>query len=142
MVVPLAARCIAAALGAALVLVAWASIIQTLLIPRPAGNWLPRMVNRVVLSAFRLATRSLRDLHLRDQALAPQAAAILLLQLAGWLVTLLAGFTLVLWPFARAGITSSIIDAGEAHCSASATSCQVAPPGPPWSCSPPRPAAW
>jgi hypothetical protein len=114
MVVPLAARCIAAALGAAVVLVTWASIIQTLMVPRPAGNWLPRTVNRVVLSAFRLATRSLRDLHLRDQALAPQAAAILLLQLAGWLVTLLAGFTLLLWPFARAGFASSVIDAGEA----------------------------
>jgi hypothetical protein len=114
MVVPLDVRCIAAALGAALVLAAWVSIIQTLIVPRPAGSRLPRLVNRVVLSAYRLAARNLKDLHLRDRALATQPAATLLTQLVTWLVTLLAGFTLLLRCPARRPRSARCARAGHA----------------------------
>ncbi len=43
MVVPLAARCVAAACGALLVLTGWQSVIGTLIVPRPVGSWLTRM---------------------------------------------------------------------------------------------------
>jgi hypothetical protein len=42
MVVPLAARSVLAVVGALLVLTAWASVIGTLIVPRPAGGWLTR----------------------------------------------------------------------------------------------------
>jgi hypothetical protein len=44
--------------------------------------------------------------------LATQAAAILLTQLVAWLVTVLIGFALLLWPFARSGVASAFSDAG------------------------------
>jgi hypothetical protein len=80
----------------------------------------------VVLSAYRLAARNLKDLHLRDRALATQPAATLLTQLVTWLVTLLAGFTLLLWPFAAPGSRPRSSTRGP-RCSASATSRQAAP---------------
>ncbi len=112
MVVPLAARCVAAVLGAVVVVAAWASVIGTLIVPRPVGNWLTRWVDRVVLAVYWLVTRNVKDIHRRDRMLATQAAAILLTQLVAWLLTVLAGFTLLLWPFAHAGIVSALGDAG------------------------------
>ena len=56
MVVPLADRWVAAAAGAALVLTAWASIVGTLIVPRPVSSWLTRWVDRSVNWVFRLAT--------------------------------------------------------------------------------------
>jgi hypothetical protein len=112
MVVPLAARCVAAALGAALVLTAWASVIGTLIVPRPVATWLTRWVDRVVIASYRLVTRTIADYRRRDRMLATQAAAILLTQLAAWMIIVFFGFTMLLWPFARAGIASAFSDAG------------------------------
>ena len=52
MVVPLAARSVIAVAGALLVLTAWGSVIGTLIVPRPAGGWLTRWVDRIINSAF------------------------------------------------------------------------------------------
>ena len=52
MVVPLAARWVAAAVGILLVLTGWQSVIGTLIVPRPVGSWLTRMVDRLVLAAL------------------------------------------------------------------------------------------
>ena len=112
MVVPLAARCLAAALGAALVLTAWASVIGTLIVPRPVGHRLAHWVEVVVLAAYRLVTQNIDDYRQRDRLLASQAAAILLSQLVAWLLIVLLGYTLLLWPFASAGIASAFSDAG------------------------------
>ena len=112
MVVPLAARCVAAAIGAVLVLGAWASVIGTLIVPRLVRGSLTRWVDRVVLAAYQLVTRRVTDFRRRDRILATQAAAILLTQLAAWMIMVFAGFTLLLWPFARAGIMSASSDAG------------------------------
>jgi hypothetical protein len=112
MVVPLAARSVAAAVGAVLVLTAWASVIGTLIVPRPVASRMTRWVDKVVLAVYRLATRNVSDYRRRDRILATQAAAILLTQLVTWMVFVLIGFALLLWPFARAGIASSFSDAG------------------------------
>ncbi len=103
MVVPIAARGVAAVFGAGLVLGAWASVIGTVVIPRPVGSLLTRYVERVVLGSYYLVVWH-GDRHYRDRILATQAAAILLTQLAVWLLTLLVGFALLLWPFASGGI--------------------------------------
>ncbi len=112
MVVPLVARCVAAALGAALVLTAWASVIGTLIVPRPVGHRLAHWVEWVVLAVYRRVTQGSADYRQRDRRLASQAAAILLSQLVAWLLIVLAGFTLLLWPFAQSGIASAFSDAG------------------------------
>ncbi len=112
MVVPLAARWVAAACGALLVLTAWSSVIGTLIVPRLVGSWLTRWADMVVLAAYRLLTRGVADYKTRDRILATQAAAILLTQLAAWLGIIFAGFTLVLWPFAGRGLAAAFTDAG------------------------------
>jgi hypothetical protein len=112
MVVPLAARCVAAALGAALVLATWSSVIGTLIVPRMVGSWLTRWVDRVVLGAYRLVLRSVRDFRRRDRVLATQAAAILVTQLIAWVLMAFAGFMLLLWPFAHPGIESAFSETG------------------------------
>ena len=112
MVVPLAARWVAAAVGILLVLTGWQSVIGTLIVPRPVGSWLTRMVDRLVVSAYMAAIRPVADYVRRDRILATQAAAILITQLGAWLAIFLAGYTLVLWPFQGRGITSALTEAG------------------------------
>ncbi|HTU73413.1 MAG TPA: hypothetical protein VMG38_07825 [Trebonia sp.] len=111
MVVPLAARCVAAALGAVMVMGAWSSVIGTLIVPRPVGSLLTRSVDKVVLTLYQQVVWHLRDIRLRDRVLATQAAAILLTQLLVWLLTILVGVALLLWPFALGGIAFAFRDA-------------------------------
>ena len=112
MVVPLAARWVAAACGVLLLLTGWSSVIGTLIVPRQVGSWLTRWVDRVVIAAYRLVTWRVTGYRRRDQILATQSAAILLTQLVAWLAILFAGFSLLLWPFANSGISAAITDAG------------------------------
>ncbi|HUN37936.1 MAG TPA: hypothetical protein VMU95_38595 [Trebonia sp.] len=112
MVVPLAARAVAAVFGAVLVMGAWSSIIGTLIVPRPVGSFQTRVVDKLVLTCYRTVVRRFKDRRVKDRVLATQAAAILLTQLVAWLLTALIGFALVLWPFARAGVASAFSDAG------------------------------
>jgi hypothetical protein len=112
MVVPLAARWVAAAGGWLLVLTGWQSVIGTLIVPRPLASWLTRMVDRLVLAAYQMVTRLAAEYVRRDRILATQAAAILVGQLGAWLGIFLAGFTLALWPFPGRGFTTALADAG------------------------------
>jgi hypothetical protein len=112
MVVPLAARWVAAACGALLVLSTWHSVVVTLIVPRQVGSWLTKGVDWGVNTVYLLATRSVAGYRRRDGILATQAAAILLTQLVVWLGFAFAGFTLLLWPFGSAGIGSAFAHAG------------------------------
>src|SRR6266705_2823529 len=112
MVVPLAARLVAAVVGGLLVLAAWASVTETLIVSRSVGGWLTRWVDRIVTGAYRLMAVPVTDYRRRDRLLATQPAAILLAQLAAWLGISFAGFGLLLWPFAARGVASAFTDAG------------------------------
>jgi len=112
MVVPLVARWVAAGFGVLLVLTGWESVIGTLIVPRPVGSWLTRLVDRLVLTTYWTVTRPVKTYVRRDRILATQAAAILVLQLAAWLAIFLAGYTLALWPSHARNITSAFTDAG------------------------------
>ncbi len=130
MVVPIIGRLVAAVAGALLVLTAGASVIGTLMVPRPVGNWLTRWVDRIVNGAFRLATDAIADYRRRDRVrdglaagaiadykrrdrvLAGQAAAILLAQLAAWLGISFIGYSLLLWPMVTGGVASAFSAAG------------------------------
>jgi len=112
MVVPLAARWVAAVCGVLLLLTAWGSVIGTLIVPRPVGSWLTRWVDKVVLAVYRGVTKRVADFRRRDRILATQAAAILVTQLVAWLVIIFIGYTLLIWPFASRGIVAAFTDAG------------------------------
>ena len=114
MVVPLAGRIIAAIIGGGLVLTAASSVIGTIIVPRPYGSWLTNWVDRLVDVAFRLLTWPVRGYQRRDQVLATQAAAILLVQLLAWLAFFFVGYTLLIWPFLAQGITKAFTTAGPA----------------------------
>jgi hypothetical protein len=112
MIVPLAARWVVAAFGVLLLLTGWSSVIGTLIVPRPVGSWLTRLVDRVIIAVYRLLMRPVTDFRSRDPILATQAAAILVTQLLGWLVIIFVGYTFLLWPMTGRGIASAFIDAG------------------------------
>jgi hypothetical protein len=114
MTLPLIGDWLAAVAGAAFVLSAWASVIGTLMVPRPVGGWLSRWVDRAVDAAFRLVTSGIADYRRRDRVLARQAAAILLAQLTAWLAMAFIGYALLLRPFATRGMTAAFIDSGSA----------------------------
>jgi hypothetical protein len=114
MVIPLAGRWVAAAVGIAFILTAWASVIGTLIVPRPVSSWLTRWVDRSVNWAFRLVTGAIADHRRRDLVLASQAPAVLLGQLFAWLGISFLGFMLLLWPFEARGIASAFTVAGSA----------------------------
>ena len=131
MVMPMAARLVAAVVGGLLVLAAWTSVTGTLIVSRSVSGWLTRWVDWVVNGAFgladevitkyrrhdrRLATQpeglAVAEYKRRDRLLATQPAAILLTQLAAWLGISYVGFALLLWPFATRGVASAFTDAG------------------------------
>jgi hypothetical protein len=125
MVMPLAARVVAAVIGGLLVLTAAYSVTGTLIVSRSVSSRLTRWVDTAVVGAYRLVFKwyvhkepgdSPHDIQMAykraDRLLATQPAAILLGQLATWLVVAYVGFALLLWPFAIHGVVSAFIDAG------------------------------
>jgi hypothetical protein len=112
MVMPVAGRVVAAVVGGLLVLTSVTSVTGTLIVSRSVASWLTRWVDRAVDRAYRLAVSRMADFRRRDRMLATQAAALLLAQLAAWLVVAYVGFALLLWPFAPRGVVSAFIDAG------------------------------
>src|SRR5271156_1965972 len=124
MVMPLAGRVIAAVIGGLLVLTSASSVIGTMVVSRSVISRLTRWVDRVVDWIYQLVVARLADspgdgeerrqeaYRRRDQLLATQAAAILVTQLAVWLIVAYVGFALLLWPFAARGVVSAFVDAG------------------------------
>src|SRR3984957_16849774 len=112
MVVPLAGRVVAAVAGGLLVLVAVSSVTVTLIVSRPVNSRLTRWVDQIVNWAYEQVVGRFADYKQRDRLRATQAAAVLLGQLAAWLLVAYSGFALLLWPFAAHGVVSAFIDAG------------------------------
>ncbi len=111
MVTPLAGRVVAAVIGGLIVLTSVSSVTGTLIVSRSVSSRLTRWVDRTVDRGYQLvAARA--GYRRRDRILATQAAAILLAQLATWLVVAYVGFALLLWPFATRGVASAFVDAG------------------------------
>jgi hypothetical protein len=108
MTVPLYARYLAAAAGLFLLVVDGASVIGTLIVPRPAGGRLVAWVDLGVHWLFQLITVPIRDYRRRDRVLAAEAAGLLVCQLLAWLAVGYVGFALLLWPFVPGGFTSDL----------------------------------
>jgi hypothetical protein len=100
------------AVGVVILLATGSSAIKTLLIPRPANPVLTSVVARAIREVFRLATDGINDLNRRERALAAGAPMFLLTLLVTWLVLLVLGFGLLMWPFVRAGLPHALRLAG------------------------------
>src|SRR5277367_4535674 len=112
MVMPLAGRVVAAVAGGLLVFVAVSSVTVTLIVSRPVKSRLTQWVDQIVDWAYEQVVGRFADARRRDQLRATQAAAVLLGQLAAWLLVAYIGFALLLWPFAPRGVVSAFVDAG------------------------------
>ena len=75
-----------AVVGGLLVLAAAISVVGTLIVPRPVGSWLTRLVDKAVNGGFRIATAPIKSYRRRDRVFAAEAAVLLLAQLAAWLI--------------------------------------------------------
>ena len=111
MAVPEIARVLAAVVGGLLVLAAAISVVGTLIVPRPVGSWLTRLVDKAVNGSFRIATAPVKSYRRRDRIFAAEAAVLLLAQLAAWLIVFYLGYALLFWPFVP-DITAALITAG------------------------------
>jgi hypothetical protein len=112
MVMPMAGRIAAAVIGGLLVLTSMSSLVGTLIVSRQVSSRLTRWVDTVVDFTYQVAARHVTEYRRRDRLLATQAAAVLLAQLATWLIVAYIGFALLLWPFAPHGVVSAFVDAG------------------------------
>ena len=98
MTAPIAARDVAAAAGALLVLGTVVTVVGTVIVPRKSRSRLTRFVAGVVDAIFRLITWPVASYRWRDRILAGQAAVILLGQLVVWLGFFFVGYALLIWP--------------------------------------------
>lgn len=114
MAVPEFARYIGAFIGLLLVLTSARSVIGTVIVPRAVTSLLTRRVDQAVNVVFHVTTARISDYHRRDRVLAGQAAALLISQLAVWLVIFFVGYSLMFWPFVHGGITDAFGTAGPA----------------------------
>jgi len=112
MVVPLAARYAACAVGVLLVGTSASSVLGTLIVPRSVASWLTKRVDQLVAGAFILITAPVKDFHRKDRILATHAAALLICQIIAWLGMFFIGFALIFWPLAHGGITRAFRLAG------------------------------
>jgi hypothetical protein len=92
MTAPIAARDVAAAAGALLVLSTVVSVVGTVIVPRKSGSRLTRLVASGVTGIFGLIVRPVPRYRWRDRILSGQAAVILLGQLAVWLGSFYVGY--------------------------------------------------
>ena len=91
--------------GTALVLVALADIFLTVLHPRSESNLLSMLVARVVWRLFRVVVRGLPKR--RDRILSYAGATIIVTLIGVWILLLLIGFTLIVWPGLGTAIQTS-----------------------------------
>jgi hypothetical protein len=119
---------VAAVIGGVLLLVTWASVIETLIVPRPGRDRLARLVPWIVNHAFRLAAGMAVGYKRRDQVLAREAAGILMAQLVAWLGLAFIGYWLLLWPLVDGGLGRAFTTAGSSMFSMGFSEPTGAPP--------------
>jgi hypothetical protein len=92
-------RVIVAVLGGAVVVTTAVNVMRVLVIPRPRLSGIARCVEVVVDRTFQLWVRRVDDYPRRDQRLAAQAPAYLVVQLLSWMLLFLVGYSLLLSPW-------------------------------------------
>ena len=98
--------------GIVLLLATASSAIKTLLIPRAARTLLGSALGWLVWGAFRKVGARVEDLRQRERILASSGPTWLIALLVCWLVCLLLGFALLLWPLNYHTFPLSLEEAG------------------------------
>lgn len=98
--------------GLLLVLATINSVFRTLVVPRGYTSRLSIIIARTVKWTYRTAAGRLPTYEQRDALLASQAPASLLVQLLTWVVLLIIGFGLIIWPLHPGGLGGAIRESG------------------------------
>ena len=98
--------------GAALVLITFANVLRTLVLPRGQRSGLVRVLFRCWRGALRALASVWRSYEALDAALAWLAPLVLISTLACWLATLFAGYGLLLQAFTGLGFLTALGEAG------------------------------
>lgn len=99
------------AVGIALVLWTWNSVVRALVVPRGLQTALPRFLARRTQSGFQWLARRFDEYEARDRVLAFQAPLFLLAMLFSWLLFFVLGYALLLWPFVG-GLPQAMLESG------------------------------
>ena len=110
----MALRVLAVAFGAALVVVALASAIKTVVLPRATVSIVTRGVFLTVQHVFRVLARPSLPLAKRDRRLAWYSPLGLVGILVTWLTLTLAGFTLIFWGVENLSMREAFVESGSA----------------------------
>jgi len=100
------------AAGIVLLLTTASSVIKTLLIPRAARSTFSSAMGWLIRGAFTRITARVENLRQREQILAAGGPAWLIALLLCWLVCLLLGFALLLWPLNHHTFPLSLEESG------------------------------
>ena len=107
-------RILAVAFGTALVVVALASAIKTVVLPRATVSLVTRGVFLTVQHVFRVLARPSLPLAKRDRRLAWYSPLGLVGILITWLTLTLAGFTLIFWGVENLSMREAFVESGSA----------------------------
>jgi hypothetical protein len=88
------------------------SIVNSLLIPRARAPLISRFVTRLVRGIFGVLTARVDDYERRDNLWAAAPPTFLLGLLTSWLILLVVGFALLIWPFSRGTFNGALREAG------------------------------
>jgi hypothetical protein len=100
------------AVGLVIVLGTLGSVVGTVVVPRGVSSRITYVVWRAVQVPFQAVARRLPTYTAQDRVLALLGPVSLLSLLAGWLVLLLIGFGLILWPLEGEGLAVAMRLAG------------------------------
>jgi hypothetical protein len=100
------------AAGLVLLLTTASSVIKTLLIPRAARSWFGSGLGWLIRMVFTRITARVEDLRQRERILAAGGPTWVIALLVTWLVCLLLGFALLLWPLNHHTFPLALEEAG------------------------------
>lgn len=103
-------RWVGFALGLALAVATWRSIIVTIVQPRSVSSHITWLTWRTVNSVFLFVARRLPDYTQKDELLSLLAPIALMTMLVVWLVCFLLSFALIFWPLIPGGSLASALD--------------------------------
>ncbi|MCG0285639.1 hypothetical protein [Streptomyces sp. PSAA01] len=99
-------------IGAVIVLGIFASVLRTLVIPRPTPAGFTGFVQRSVSRPFRFMADRLPGVEAKDRVLAPVAPVSIVITLLGWLVSFMLGYGLLEAAVSGLGVHDALYEAG------------------------------
>ena len=108
----MAAQWLAGTVGIAMVLGTWASLFQTLVVPRGRATRLTTKVSGAVNAAFGIVVKRSKTYESKDRLLAQVGPLTLLVMLLVWLALFLVGFSLILWWAAGGSLAQALREVG------------------------------